>query len=256
MSYNRRGKYDYCLLLKTLFFDCLKKICKNNPIFKKEIPNEIIANDRQISNLTSDKKQLIFESFADIYNFNHDFSILTIKFLIESNEPKNVETLINFISMLHSGYYLIKAIIMLLLKLILMILLLSLSILLIYPKNENINVNEKDYYIFEIKKYKISIKITPEIVLRIIIFFIFDLNFIIGEILFLRKFERKKIRPKYFLLFLQIIKYILNAIIYINKLLPLKKKNLDYDETIFYKNNYIIEILLLLIIDLLKFIIK
>ena len=137
-----------------------------------------------------------------------------------------------------------------------MILLLSLSILLIYPKNENINVNEKDYYIFAIKKYKISIKITPEIVLRIIIFFIFDLNFIIGEILFLRKFERKKIRSKYFLLFLQIIKYILNAIIYINKLLPLKKKNLDYDETIFYKNNYIIEILLLLIIDLLKFIIK
>ena len=146
---------------------------------------------------------------------------------------------------------------MLLLKLILLILLLSLSILLIYPKNENINVNEKDHYIFAIKKYnKISIKITPEIVLRIIIFFIFDLNFIIGEILFLRKFERKKIRSKYFLLFLQIIKYILNAIIYINKLLPLKKKNLDYDETIFYKNNYIIEILLLLIIDLLKFIIK
>ena len=93
MSNNRRGKYDYCLLLKTLFFDCLKKIFKNNPIFKKEIPNNIITNDRQISKLTFDEKNLIFESFAEIYNFNYDFSILTIQFLIQPNEPKNVRTL-------------------------------------------------------------------------------------------------------------------------------------------------------------------
>ena len=88
MSYNRRGKYDCCLLLKTLFFDCLKKIFKNNPLFKKEIPNNIINNDRQISKLKLNEKQLLFESFADIYNFNHDFSILTTQFLMGPKEPK------------------------------------------------------------------------------------------------------------------------------------------------------------------------
>ena len=62
--------------LENTFFDCLKKIFKNNPIFKKEIPNNIIKNNRQISTLTFNEKQLIFGPFADIYNFNHDFSIL------------------------------------------------------------------------------------------------------------------------------------------------------------------------------------
>lgn len=256
MAYNISEKFDFVLFMKTFFIDCLKKIFKNNRIFNKEIPSAIVKNEIPIYKLSSEENDLIFESFSEICYYNHDFSILTNKFITQSYEPKNVANLIKFIKGSNSGYYVVKAKIILILKLLLMILLLSLSMFLIYPKNEGISVDSKNYKIFKIKKYKITIKITTEMILRIAIFFIFDLNFIVGEFLFLTKLERKKNRAKYSLIFLQITKYILTAIIYINKLLLLRNKGFNYDDSIFYKNNNIINFLFQVIMDLIKFIIK
>ena len=183
----------------------------------------------------------IRDSLKEIFDYNHDFNEIAMNFFLDSSQKPNFENLVKFIK--GHKYYYYKAIFFAIIKTLLIIMQLISSLIIFYPKNGVFNS------LFEFKRGTVFC-------LKILYFLFFDLFYIINEFYFLKNFERKKYKKRNALIY-QILGYICNGIIYLLILFNNKNNdNAEKDYIVFYKKDNIIEIIISMFFDVVKYFIK
>jgi hypothetical protein len=254
----------YSKFIVRLVADYLLKLFVNNNIVYEN--DKIIAvknNGETLAQLDNpNKKKYIIDSLEEIRNYNDDFQRLTFEFITDINAIVNRLTLSVYIKNKSSGYFYKKAIFQFSIKILLI--LFQFILILIYQSKfyecKNIPTDEEKFW--KCEKY-INCKVSKDnfnsnfvFYTRIIYFVVFDILYIINEIVFLIKFRRFKF-SLYVIIVYQITNYF--TFIMIQIFIFFRKNNCIASENnpnLFYLNDNFSVDLILLIFDGIKSFIK
>ena len=217
---------ECCKLLVNDFFD---KLFDKYIITNDALSSTARRNDSSLKTMSLEQIITLRDSLKEIFDYNHDFNEIATNFFLDSNQTPNFENLVKFIK--GHKYYYYKAIFFAIIKTLLIIMQLISSLIIFYPR-------------------------CTLFCLKILYFSAFDLFYIINEFYFLKNFERKKYKKRYVIIY-QILSYIFNGIIYLLILFNNKNNdNAEKDDIVFYKKDNIIEIIISMFFDVVKYFIK
>ena len=209
--------------------------------------------------LTKVERKKFINYISDISNNNDDFKNITQDFLFDPDSNMTRENLVYAIEKEENGYYLQKAKFVWRITLLLIIIQYIYLVFLDtkYKCVDNIiqNKDEKFWYCKD-KKCKVeSIDFDLEKFFRVLYLIVFDAVYLINQFYFLRNFNRKKL-GNYNAILYQCFEYLLLIFIYIYDFFEDKICVESRIKNIFYKKKVLSFDLILLFIDIIKFIIK
>ena len=241
MNNQKRDNNECKECCKLLVNDCFDILFDKYIITNEKLSLMARSNESLIKTMSLEQIIALRDSLKEIFDYNHDFNEISMNFFFDSKQKPNFENLVKFIKG-HKCYY-YKAIFFAIIKTLLIIMQLISSIIIFYPKNGFFNSP------FEIKRRTVFC-------LKILYFLFFDLFYIINEFYFLKNFERKKYKKRNALIY-QILGYICNGIIYLLILFNNKNNdNAEKDDIVFYKKDNIIESIISMFFDVVKYFIK
>lgn len=245
--------------LKALIVYCYNKMIKNEIFRYEEINQEIIISKKTASEMDQDEKDLILLSLEEISSYSKDFEYLRAEFAFKTSQSINLKNFQKFIINEKKGFYYKMAFLSFIFRCLLLIFQILILFLIKYPKNlciENeIEETDNKFWFYEDKKCKVKV-IKHDIYLYLeIMNYILDAFFLVCELLFLLKLERKTMK-KYLIICCQLVKYLISEnMIVLDYYTGNYCDNSKYNKNLFFIKNNVLEIISI-IYEFLKFFIS
>lgn len=254
---NKETKNFYCRVIKDYYNKLFEKVIQLYG--KHEYKERKAENLCSFSEFTKEERKGFLSYIGDISNYNDDFNKVTNEFLFDPKSEVSRDKLVIEIKNVENKYYLDKAKFVWKIKLFLIILQYIYIFFLDFKHNCVDNLKEaKDekFWHCEDKKCKVELIFFDwDKILRVIYLFLFDMIYLLNQFDFLRNFDRK-VLGDYNAQFYQCFEYLLIILIYSYDFFNEKICVESRIKNIFYKKKIFSLDLILLFIDIIKFIIK